>query len=79
MLLPMTEKQSKIFDTLIKFLDENNYPPTITEIQEILDIANPGAVYKSLSALEDKGYIEKIKRKKRGIRLSSEAKRIFEQ
>ncbi len=79
MLLPMTEKQSKIFETLIKFLSKYEYPPTINEIQEILEISNPGAVHKSLLGLENKGYIEKIKRKKRGIRLSSEAERKYTQ
>lgn len=77
MLLPMTEKQSKIFQALVNFISDKEYPPTISEIQNILQISNPGAVHKSLKALESKGYIEKTKRKHRGIKLTDVAERKF--
>ena len=73
----MTDNQKKVCKALFEFILKNDYPPTISEIQDILHISNPGTVHKNLKSLEDKGYIKRMKGKARGIRPSLEAKRKF--
>ena len=74
MLLPLSERQSMAFKVILDFISDNNYPPTIPELQEIMAINNPGAVHKLYSALEKKGYIIRNKGMHRGINLTDEAK-----
>jgi len=74
MLLPLTDIQSKTFKAIQSFIHTHNYPPTIPEIQDILNVDNPGQVHKIFSALEKKGYIVREKGKHRGLDLSTEAK-----
>ena len=74
MLLPLSERQSKAFQVIADYISDNNYPPTIPELQEIMAINNPGAVHKLYSALERKGYIVRCKGMHRGIILTDEAK-----
>ena len=74
MLLPLTDIQSKTFQAIQVFIHTHNYPPTIPEIQNILNVDNPGQVHKIFSALEKKGYIVREKGKHRGLDLSTEAK-----
>ena len=68
--LPLTAPQSNILTVIGNFLQRRHYPPTITEIQQELEISNPGTVHKALTALEKKEYITKEKNVARGIRLT---------
>ena len=77
MLLPITNNQEQVFSKILNYIEHKNYPPTICELQEELCINNPGAVHKCLTALENKGYITREKRKHRGLDLTSEAKEIY--
>ena len=74
MLLPLTDIQVKTFQAIKVFIQSNNYPPTIPEIQKVLDIENPGQVHKIFTALEKKGYIIREKGRHRGLDLSKEVK-----
>jgi len=69
--LPLTEPQSDILGVIGDFLQRKHYPPTITEIQDQLNISNPGTVHKALTSLEKKEYITKEKNIARGIRLTA--------
>ena len=77
MLLPITQKQKKSLEIIIEFISEKNYPPTILEIQDTLQISNPGTIHKCLTALEKKGYINRKKGMHRGMDLTLEAKRKY--
>ena len=70
MRLPLTGLQSRVLTHVYDFIQRKLYPPTVKEIQQVLDISNPGTVYKVLSALNKKGYIKKEKHVARGIRLT---------
>lgn len=77
MLLPLSDRQQLILETISEFIVDKNYPPTIPEIQQSLNLQNPGAVHKCLTALERKGYIKRIKGMHRGMDLTEEAKRKY--
>ena len=78
MLLPLSPKQEEIFRTVSSFISEKNYPPTIPEVQKILEIENPGAIHKCFTALERKGYISRKKGMHRGLDLTSEARELLQ-
>lgn len=69
--LPLTRLQSRVLYFIYDFIREKQYPPTVTEVQEKLFIANPGTVHKAIAALEKKGYVSKEKHTTRGVRLTA--------
>ena len=74
--LPLTALQSRVMKFIFRFLQENFYPPTVTEIQKGLDISNPGSVHRILTALGKKRYLIKEKHVSRGIRLTPIAREV---
>mgnify|MGYP006304570209 CR=1 FL=1 len=74
--LPLTPLQSRVMMFIYRFLGENRYPPTVTEIQENLHISNPGSVHRILTALKKKNYLIREKHVSRGIRLIPLARRV---
>ena len=76
--LPLTELQQKVLGCVFRYLRTYEYPPTIPEIQEDLEIANPGTVYGTLTGLEKKNYIFRNgKKTPRNIRLTSLGEDLF--
>ena len=67
----------EIFEDLCLFISENDYPPTIPELQSRLNIGNPGTIHTCFKALEKKGYISRVKGMHRGMDLTEEAKRKY--
>jgi len=57
----LTERQRRVFNYLVQFLQEKGYPPTLSEIAEMLGFSRVGAM-KHLVALERKGYIRRSNR-----------------
>lgn len=57
----LTERQRRVFDYLVEFLQERGYPPTLSEIAQKLGLSRVGAM-KHLLALERKGYIRRSRR-----------------
>jgi SOS-response transcriptional repressor LexA len=68
--LPLTRLQRRVLYFIYEFIREKQYPPTVTEVQEKLFIANPGTVHKVIGALEKKGYLTREKHTARGVRLT---------
>ncbi len=68
--LPLTEIQENVLCFAAEFIEENNYPPTIEEIQDGVKLSNPGSVYRALQGLENKNYIHKKSDVARGLRLT---------
>jgi repressor LexA len=56
----LTERQKKVLDAIRRFILDNGYSPTIRQLGEALDIANPSAVFKHILSLEKKGYLERV-------------------
>lgn len=57
----LTERQRRVFDFLVEFLQERGYPPTLSEIAVELGLSRVG-VMKHLITLERKGYIRRSSR-----------------
>jgi len=57
----LTERQRRVFDYLVEFLQERGYPPTLSEIAVELGLSRVG-VMKHLLTLERKGYIRRSRR-----------------
>ena len=65
----LTEKQLKVYNFLIKAL-ENGFPPSVREICHEVGIKSTSTVHGILSVLEENGYIERDPRNSRSIRIS---------
>jgi len=53
----LTEKQEKVLKAIEDFVLAQGYSPTIRQLGELLNIANPSAVFKHILSLEKKGYL----------------------
>ena len=57
--MPLTEKQQKILDFIIKFSQKNSYAPSQREIATHFGFSSLGTVQDYLKLLEERGYLEK--------------------
>lgn len=64
----LTDKQSKILDFIREYTEENPYPPTFHEIASRFKITI-GTVQDHISALQRKGYLERIPDVARGFKI----------
>ncbi|WP_461039740.1 LexA family protein, partial [Tepidimicrobium xylanilyticum] len=55
----LNEKESKLFDAIVKYIYENGFSPSIREIGKLTGIKSTSTVHRYLSKLEEKGYIER--------------------
>ena len=65
----LSRRQQAILQFIERFLDENDYPPTIRDIQAELDISSTSVVDYNLKALENRGLIRRNSKISRGIEL----------
>ena len=65
----LTRRQRAILQFIETFLDENEYPPTIRDIQRDLDISSTSVVDYNLKVLEGRNLIRRNKNISRGIEL----------
>jgi repressor LexA len=65
----VSRRQQAILQFIEHFLDENDYPPTIRDIQSELDISSTSVVDYNLKALEARGLIRRNSKISRGIEL----------
>jgi repressor LexA len=65
----LSRRQQAILQFIEYFLDENDYPPTIRDIQSELDISSTSVVDYNLKALEARGLIRRNSKISRGIEL----------
>lgn len=63
----LSRRQQSILDFISAFLDENDYPPTIRDIQRELGISSTSVVDYNLKVLEDRDCIRRNKNISRGI------------
>lgn len=66
---PLTSRQQAILSFIEGFIDENEYPPTIRDIQSHLGISSTSVVDYNLKVLEERGYIRRNRNISRGIEL----------
>ena len=65
----LSERQQAILDFISQFLDENDYPPTIRDIQHELGISSTSVVDYNLKVLEERSYIRRNRNISRGIEI----------
>lgn len=63
----LSDRQAAILDYIARFLDDNDYPPTIRDIQNALGISSTSVVDYNLKVLEQRNYIRRNKNISRGI------------
>lgn len=68
--MTLSDRQQRMYDFIRQFFTENQYPPTIREIGEAVDISSTSVVNYNLNKLVDAGLIERNKEVSRGIRLT---------
>ena len=57
----LSRRQRMILEYIERFLIENDYPPTIRDIQRELDISSTSVVDYNLKVLEGRNYIRRNK------------------
>jgi repressor LexA len=67
----LSRRQQAILQFIERFLDENDYPPTIRDIQSELEISSTSVVDYNLKALENRGLIRRNSKISRGIELAN--------
>lgn len=65
----LSRRQQLMLDYIERFLEENNYPPTIREIQRDLNISSTSVVDYNLNILEQRNLIRRNRNISRGIEL----------
>jgi repressor LexA len=65
----LSRRQRSILSFIEHFLDENDYPPTIRDIQRELGISSTSVVDYNLKVLEGRNYIRRNRNISRGIEL----------
>jgi repressor LexA len=63
----LSQRQQAILDFIGNFLDANDYPPTIRDIQQELGISSTSVVDYNLKVLEERDYIRRNRNISRGI------------
>ena len=71
----LSRRQRAILEFIEEFLDDNDYPPTIRDIQRDLGISSTSVVDYNLKVLEDRNYIRRNRNISRGIEVVGRAGR----
>jgi repressor LexA len=69
----LSERQRGILRFMERYVDEFGFPPTIREIGEATDIKSTSVVNYNLNKLVQGGYLARLNRKSRGIRLTAQS------
>lgn len=65
----LTKKEERVLNTIKRYIDDNKIPPTIRELASMLELRSTATVSDYLNRLESKGYIERIERSPRSIKI----------
>lgn len=66
----LTTKQQIIYDFIVDFINEHDYPPSVREIAEAANLKSPSTAHFHLKALRDMGLITMAEGKTRTIALT---------
>lgn len=66
----MTNRQRLVLKHVIRSIQKDGYPPTVSEIQAHFRFSSPNGVWSHLKALERKGYLSRRQGVARGIQLA---------
>lgn len=54
---PLTKKQKKILDIIVKYVEENGYSPSYRQIGREAGLSSPATIWQHIKRLKEKGYI----------------------
>lgn len=75
--MKLSERQQRILDFIRDFIDTHDYPPTIREIGQAVNISSTSVVNYNLNKLVEAGLIERNAEVSRGLRLIEGARSSF--
>ncbi|MEW9097306.1 MAG: MarR family transcriptional regulator [Clostridiaceae bacterium] len=65
----LTKKEERVLNTIKRYINDNKISPTIRELAAMLELRSTATVSDYLERLERKGYIERIERSPRSIKI----------
>ena len=65
----LTRRQQEVLETIIRMMQDNEYPPTLKELADALGASSRNTAVKHLTVLDRKGYIRWEKNIARGIKI----------
>lgn len=65
----LTERQSQIWEFLVRYVEDHGYPPTVREIGREVGLASPSTVHAHLANLERAGMLRRDPTKPRALEL----------
>lgn len=73
--MALTPRQKEVLDFLVQFSEERGYSPSFEEIASGVGLASLATVHKHITALEQKGYLQRRFNESRSIEISADYKR----
>ena len=73
----ITKRQKQILDYITKYESKNEFAPSLKEIKKHFKLSSESTIHQHIEALKEKGYLNKLKNKPRGIELNK-VKKFFE-
>ncbi len=74
----LTERQREIYEFVVRYVDEQGYPPTVREIGDSVGLASPSTVHAHLANLERAGYLRRDPTKPRALELVGRERAVQE-
>ena len=71
MALTLTKRKEEIYNFIVKYKEDNGFPPSIREIGNHVNLKSTSSVHQPLASLEDLGYIKIHRDVPRGIQILS--------
>jgi len=71
----LTKRQKQILNYIKKFIQKNEYAPSLEEIKEHFDLKSVSTIHQHIEALKTKGYLNKLAHQHRTIELINDAQR----
>ena len=65
----LSARQSKILEYIRDFIDKNDYPPSVRDIQRGCGVSSTSVVDYNLRRMEEKGVLERDRKVSRGVKL----------
>ncbi len=63
----LTERQRAVLDYIVRYIDDNDVPPSLQEIGQAVGGISPTAALAHVTALERKGYLRRNPHERRGL------------
>ena len=68
----LTEREKEILQTIIDYIEDNEYVPSVREICDMVGLKSTSTVHGHLKKLKDKGYIERKENSPRAMKVVKE-------